>query len=182
MTPTAIPGKISGTSLSDFDALLDIDALQAWVGDQPGIPGSGPMTDIVQLQGGSQNNLFLIHRGQERFVLRRPPRHVRKGSNETMLREARVLTALAGSSVPHPEFYAVCPDESVIGACFYVMEALEGFSPSSKVPLPGNYGTDPAWRYEMRAELVRSAAALAAVDHRAVGLADFGKPDEWHER
>ena len=30
------------------------------------------------------------------MVLRRPPEHLRKNSNDTMLREARVLGALAG--------------------------------------------------------------------------------------
>jgi aminoglycoside phosphotransferase (APT) family kinase protein len=30
--------------------------------------------------------------------------------------------------------------------------------------------------------LVRAAAALGAVDHNAVGLADLGKPEGWHER
>jgi aminoglycoside phosphotransferase (APT) family kinase protein len=105
---------------------------------------------------------------------------MRPGSNDTMLREARVLAALAGSAVPHPAVYAVCADAAVIGACFYLMTALEGFAPSRE--LPGNYASDPAWRRAMGEELVRGAAALAAVDHEAVGLADLGKPDGWHER
>jgi aminoglycoside phosphotransferase (APT) family kinase protein len=114
------------------------------------------------------------------FVLRRPSKHLRPGSNETMLREARVLTALDGSAVAHPQLYASCDDATVIGACFYVMASLEGFAPSQQ--LPGNYASDPHWRRSMGEELVRGAAALGTLDHEAVGLGDLGKPEGWHER
>jgi len=60
------------------------------------------------------------------------------------------------------------------------MEPLEGFAPSQQ--LPGSYGTDPTWRRSMGEQLVRGAAALAAVDYKAVGLGDLGKPDGWHGR
>jgi aminoglycoside phosphotransferase (APT) family kinase protein len=167
------------SALEDFGGLIDWPRLQAWMASHD-LPGSGPVTGARKLAGGLQNNVFLIERGSSSFVLRRPSKHVRKGSNETMLREARVLAALAGSAVPHPEFYAVCADPSVIGTCFYLMEALEGFAPSQQ--LPESYATEPAWRRAMGEELVRGAAALGAVDFNAVGLADLGKPDGWHER
>jgi aminoglycoside phosphotransferase (APT) family kinase protein len=166
-------------ALSDFDGLLDWNQLNAWF-DSQSLPGSGRATQVERLSGGSQNNLFLITRGSERFVLRRPPLHPRANSNETMLREARVLKALTGSAVPHPHLHALCDDTSVIGACFYVMAPLEGFSPINE--LRGNYATNRLWREAMGEELVRAAVALAAVDHRAVGLGDLGKPENWHSR
>ena len=169
-------------TLDDFDGLLNIDNLQAWMEAETGVPGKGPITEIQKLTGGSQNNLFLISRGGEKMVLRRPPRHIRKGSNETMLREARITKALAGSEVPHATLYGACADESVIGCAFYVMQPLTGFSPSTREPLPGSYGTDPSWRRAMGAEFMRCSAALQAVDYKAVGLGDFGKPDNWHAR
>lgn len=174
MTDTAAQG-----SLAEFGELIDWAALDAWIARQP-IPGAGPVTAARRLKGGVQNIVLLLERGDTRLVLRRPGKHVRPGANETMLREARILRALAGTAVPHPELYAVCDDEAVIGACFYVMAPLEGFAPSGE--LPGDYSTDPAWRRAMGEELVRAAAALAAVDPAAVGLADLGKPDNWHER
>ncbi|MES2025620.1 MAG: phosphotransferase family protein [Pseudomonadota bacterium] len=166
-------------SLSDFDGLLNWASLQDWVATQS-LPGTGPITAVNKLSGGSQNNIFLLSRKDASFVLRRPPKHLRANSNETMLREARVLAALKGSAVPHPEFHAVCADESVIGSAFYVMEALDGFMPIGA--LPGKYAIDPQWRRAMGPEMVKAAAALAAVDYQAVGLADFGKPDNWLER
>ncbi len=174
MSDPAVP-----TTPDDFGGLIDWDKLNAWLATQD-VPGTGPVTGAKKLAGGLQNNVFLIERSGASFVLRRPSKHMRPGSNETMLREARVLKAIAGSAVPHPEFYAVCDDPSVIGACFYLMAGLEGFAPSQQ--LPGNYATDPSWRAAMGAELVRGAAALAAVDYQAVGLGDMGKPDGWHER
>src|SRR5271170_5259592 len=165
--------------LSDFGGLLNWGRLQAWIQSR-NLPGSGPATQVQQLAGGSQNNLFLISRGEGRLVLRRPPLHPRANSNEIMRREARVLMALANSNVPHPRVYAICDDPSVLGVCFYVMEPLEGFSPMNE--LPGEYATNRSWRRAMGAEFVRAAAALGAVDYRAVGLADFGKPEDWHGR
>ncbi|RJF91689.1 phosphotransferase family protein [Noviherbaspirillum saxi] len=167
------------TLLPDFDGLLDWPRLQEWIIAQP-LPGSGPVTAIERLSGGSQNNLFLLSRKDARFVLRRPPKHLRANSNQTMLREARVLSALKGSAVPHPEFFAACADETVIGAAFYVMAPLDGFTPIGK--LPGGYASEPEWRRAMGIEMVTAAAALGAVDHETVGLRDFGKPDNWLER
>ncbi len=165
--------------LDDFGGLIDWPRLDAWLATQD-VPGAGPVTDVRKLAGGVQNNVFLIERGTQALVLRRPSKHVRPGSNETMLREARVLRALRGSAVPHPEIHASCDDLDVIGVAFYLMQPLEGFAPSQE--LPGAYATDATWRRAMGDALVRGAAALAAVDHVAVGLADLGKPDGWHER
>jgi aminoglycoside phosphotransferase (APT) family kinase protein len=162
-----------------FEGLIDWPRLTEWIASHD-VPGSGPITGAKKLAGGLQNTVFLLERGSDSFVLRRPSRHVRQGSNETMLREARVLRALAGSAVPHPEIYASCDDPAIIGACFYLMAPLEGFAPSQQ--LPGSYATDPVWRRAMGEELVRGAVALGAVDYKAVGLADLGKPEAWHER
>ncbi|HMK84486.1 MAG TPA: phosphotransferase family protein [Steroidobacteraceae bacterium] len=165
--------------LDDFGGLIDWPRLNAWL-DSHDAPGSGPVTAARKLAGGVQNNVLLLERGGESFVLRRPGKHLRANSNETMLREARVLKALAGSAVPHPDLYALCDDPSIIGACFYLMAPLEGFAPSG--PLPGEYATAAMWRRRMGEELVRAAAALAALEPKAVGLEGLGKPDDWHER
>lgn len=165
--------------LDDFDGLLCWPQLNDWV-EAADLPGSGPVTSVDRIVGGSQNNLFLLRRKETELVLRRPPRHIREGSNETMLREARLLVALASSNVPHAVLRGSCNDLEVIGATFYVMDRLDGFSPQGQ--LPGQYGTDPSWRREMGAAFVRSAVALGDIDYRAVGLEDYGKPDDWHSR
>lgn len=166
-------------ALDDFGGQIDWERLNRWL-DAQGVPGAGPVTAVRKLAGGLQNSVFLITRGEQEMILRRPGKHLKPKSNETMLREARVLTALEGSAVPHPTVIATCDDPEVIGACFFLMEPLEGFAQSGE--LPGQYATDSSWRRAMGEELVKAAAALGAVDHVAVGLANLGKPDQWHER
>ena len=165
--------------LDDFDGLLNWDNLQDWIAAND-LPGSGPVDSAVPILGGSQNALFMLTRGAERLVLRRPPKHLRPNNNETMRREARVLGALAGSDVPHAAIYGACDDESVIGATFYIMAPLDGFSPSGA--LPEAYASNADWRRQMGAEMIRASAALSRIDYLAAGLGDFGKVDNWHGR
>jgi aminoglycoside phosphotransferase (APT) family kinase protein len=157
---------------------VDLEALRAWM-DREGL-GSGPIEDVQQLAGGTQNVLVHFRRDGRDHVLRRPPLHKRANSDETMRREARVLAALAGSDVPHPGLIAACPDTDVLGAAFYLMEPIDGFNPASGLPEP--HRSDAAMRRAMGFSMVDAIAALALVDHEAVGLGDFGKPEGWLER
>lgn len=141
--------------------------------------GSGPIAEIVPLSGGTQNILLRLRRGERCFVLRRPPRHPRPESNSTMLREARMLAALGATRVPHPRLIATCPDEDILGVVFYLMEPVEGFSPTGGLPA---LHRDPIVQHRMGLALVEGIVALGAVDHVEVGLGDFGKPDRYLER
>ncbi len=157
---------------------VDLSALRSWM-DEQGL-GSGPIEHVRQLAGGTQNVLVRFTRDGRDHVLRRPPVHKRANSDETMRREARVLAALAGSDVPHPGLIAVCPDTDVLGAAFYLMEPIEGFNPAAGLPEP--HRSDPAMRRAMGLSMVAAIAALARVDHEAVGLGDLGRPEGWLER
>jgi aminoglycoside phosphotransferase (APT) family kinase protein len=157
---------------------VDLVRLAAWM-DGAGLP-PGPITGVERLTGGTQNVLLLFHRGGRRFVLRRPPPHKRANSDETMRREARVLAALAATDVPHARLIAACPDESVLGAAFYLMEPVDGANPT--VELPAGYLQSPRWRYQLGLAMAEGAAAIATVDHAAVGLSDLGRADGYLER
>lgn len=158
--------------------LVDLARLSAWM-DDVDLP-RGPLEEVEQLAGGTQNILVRFSRGGHSYVLRRPPPHLRKNSNETMRREARVLAALAGTDVPHPRFIAGCPETEVLGASFYLMEPVDGFNPTQG--LPEFHRSDPALRHRMGLSLVDGIAALGRVDHEAVGLGDFGRPEGYLER
>jgi aminoglycoside phosphotransferase (APT) family kinase protein len=160
-----------------LDGLVDLERLNEWMSGQD-LPGDGPVTGALRLQGGSQNNIYLLQRGDAQMVLRRPPEHLRKNSNDTMLREARVLGALAGSLVPHPELFGSCADLDVIGTCFYLMAPIDGFTPLGEP----SYADDPAWPRHLAEEMAEGAAQLGLIDHEAVGLGDFGKSENWLER
>jgi aminoglycoside phosphotransferase (APT) family kinase protein len=153
--------------------------LVSWL-DGQGL-GAGPLQEVNLLGGGSQNVLLRFRRADREYVLRRGPEHKRANTDETMRREARILAALAGSAVPHPALIAACPDETVIGGAFYLMEPVEGFQPAFAWPHAPHSDHD-AMQYEMGLEMARAIGELGRLDHTAIGLADFGKPDGWLER
>jgi aminoglycoside phosphotransferase (APT) family kinase protein len=142
--------------------------------------GAGPISNITRLAGGTQNILIRFRRDGRDFVLRRPPAIPRPGNNETMRREARVLAALAGTDVPHPRLIAACGEDDVLGAAFYLMEPIDGFNAVNG--LPALHASRPDIRRRMGFALVEGAAAVGAIDHNAVGLADFGRSDGFLQR
>lgn len=157
---------------------VNLGALQRWM-DIQGV-GAGPVADARLLSGGTQNILMRFRRGDTGYVLRRPPPVPRANSNDTMRREARVLAALEGSAVPHPQLIAACAEEDVLGVAFYLMEPVDGFNPSQG--LPPFHANDAAARHRIGLSMVEAIAALGALDYRAVGLEGFGRPDNYLER
>jgi aminoglycoside phosphotransferase (APT) family kinase protein len=158
---------------------VDLDAVADWMSEQR--LGEGPLDDVSAVTGGTQNVMLRFSRSGRDYVLRRGPRHLRPRSNSVILRETRVLAALAGSDVPHPRLIATCDDTSVLGdAVFYLMEPIEGFNAGEG--LPPLHAGDSDVRFQMGLSMADALAKLGAVDHVAVGLADFGKPDGFLER
>lgn len=158
--------------------LVDLEALARWMADQ-GL-GAGPITEVVQLTGGSQNVLLRFRRDGREYVLRRPPLNPRRDGSDTMRREARVLRALKGSDVPHAGLIADCPDASVLGAAFYLMEPLDGFN--AAVGMPALHAQSPTARRAMGLSVIEGLSRIALIDYEAVGLGDFGKPEGFLER
>jgi len=158
---------------------MDLEPVARWMSSKN--LGAGPLEDVTELSGGTQNIMLRFTRSGRGYVLRRGPRHLRPRSNAVMLRETRVLAALAGTDVPHPRLIATCDDPEVLGdAVFYLMEPVDGFNAGEG--LPALHAGDPAVRHEMGLSMAESLAKLGAVDHVAVGLADYGKPEGFLER
>src|SRR5207247_10572614 len=80
------------------------------------------------------NITFLVKRGEDRCVLRRPPRPPLPPSAHDVLREWRLLDAVKNTTIRAPRTLLACGDESVIGAPFYVMEYVEGSVITSEIP------------------------------------------------
>ncbi|MFN0095017.1 MAG: phosphotransferase family protein [Dehalococcoidia bacterium] len=158
--------------------VVDFDILTTWM-DAQGL-GSGPITDVAPILGGSQNVLLRFQRAGREYVLRRGPEHLRPASNNVIRREMRLLAALDGTGVRAPGFIAGCPDETVMGgAVFYLMEPVDGYSVN--LGLQEDQRTPEAVR-ELALDVVRASAELGRVDHAAVGLSDYGKPEGFLER
>ena len=158
--------------------LVNLDDLATWM-DGQGL-GSGQIVNVVHLTGGSQNVLLRFKRSGREYVLRRPPLNPRHDGSDTMRREARVLKALAGSDVPHAGLIAACDDAAVLGAAFYLMEPLDGFN--AAVEMPSLHAGSPQARHAMGISVIKGLSRIALIDHQAVGLGDFGKPEGFLER
>jgi aminoglycoside phosphotransferase (APT) family kinase protein len=158
---------------------VDLRAVEAWM-VRTGL-GKGPIEKAEPLLGGTQNVMARIVQEGREYVLRRGPLHPRAGSNASILREQRVLRALAGTAVPHPRWIAGCDDPEILdGAVFYLMEPVDGFNAGIELPAP--FAEDGALRRQMGLSMIDALAELGAVDHVEVGLADFGKPEGFLER
>jgi aminoglycoside phosphotransferase (APT) family kinase protein len=160
---------------NDRPPLLVMEPLLSFL-DQQGLGDGEP--EIAPIGDGHSNATYLFERGGARFVLRRPPRPPIPPSANDMLREARVLAALHGRARV-PEVLAVCDDESVLGAPFYVMEMVEGFVVTTEMPAVLD---TPEQRRRTAHELIDAMVEVHGVDWRAAGLEGFGKPEGYLER
>ncbi|WP_156371791.1 phosphotransferase, partial [Mycobacterium sp. UM_11] len=107
---------------------LDAGVLGRWL-DSNGAPGNGEPPRLEQLKGGSQNTLYLLDRGGERMVLRMPGARADAARIDGLLREIRLVRALSGTDVPHAALIAADDTGTVLGMPFYVMQAIDGWSP-----------------------------------------------------
>lgn len=136
--------------------------------------GTGPL-EAERIGAGHSNVTFVIRRGAERFVLRRPPRPPLPPSAHDVLREARLLTALVGTGVRVPRVLLAHDDEAALGVPFYVMELLDGVVLDTELP-PGLDTPDECRR--IGTELVDALVELHAVPPPE-GL---GRPSGYLER
>ncbi|HEX2071380.1 MAG TPA: phosphotransferase family protein [Thermoleophilaceae bacterium] len=140
--------------------------------------GSGAI-EAERIGDGHSNVTYLVRRGGERFVLRRPPRPPLPPSAHDVLREAQLLTALTDTATRAPRVLAVCDDLSVLGVPFYVMEEVAGTVITDAVPPALD---TPAERARIGEDLVDALVEIHAVDWQAAGLDGFGKPSGYLER
>ncbi|MFJ8749038.1 phosphotransferase family protein [Streptomyces sp. NPDC102441] len=158
---------------------LDAATLSRWM-DKKSLPGAGELAGIKPLSGGSQNELYEISRGGSSLALRRPSRAT-PGQAKVLMREARLLKAIADTDVPHARLLAASDGADVLDRPFYLMELVDGWSPMQggwAAPFDTGLGA----RAGLARELVDGAARMARVDWKAVGLEGFGKPDGFLDR
>ncbi len=129
---------------------------------------------------GHSNVTYLVRRADgTEVVVRRPPRPPLPPSAHDVLREARLLGALQGTPARVPRVLAVGADPEILGSPFYVMERVPG--EPIVFTLPPALDT-PAERRRVAEELIDALVEVHAVDWRAAGLEDFGKPTGYLER
>ena len=157
---------------------LDVGRLREYLANAlPGAPGE---LSVEQFLHGHSNLTYLIKSGADEWVLRRPPFGNRVKTAHDMGREYRILSRLCHVYSPAPRPVLYCDDDAVLGAPFYLMERRRGVilrgSPSPDRPIP------PDLVRRLCETLVDRMAELHALDYRAAGLEDVGKPQGYIER
>ena len=171
------------TIVHDLAALAPTGPLTGWLDANVPQLGKGPLTTTV-LSGGTSNVVLTIDRGERPMVLRRPPAIPPPGAEKGVLREARILTALGRTEVPHPACHGSCDDSAVIGAPFYVMDMVDGWAPNlrdEKIHNAPPFDRMP-YIYGLPFAILDGLIALANVDYQAIGLEGYGKPDNFLAR
>src|SRR6202045_999459 len=137
----------------------------------------GPLT-VLQFKGGQSNPTYRLDTPGRSYVMRRRPFGKLLPSAHAVDREFRVIAALSKQGFPVAKAYALCTDDAVIGATFYIMSMEEGrvfWDP----PLPSQ---TPDARRKIFTSKIETLARLHSYDPQAIGLGDFGKPGNYFAR
>ena len=139
---------------------------------------------VEQFSGGHANLTYLVRfagpEGDRELVLRRPPLGPVAPKSHDMRREYKVLSKLADHFAPAPRAYALCEDESVMGAIFIVMERRRGVVVRGLFPQVLERHENA--RRRMSDALIDTMADFHGVDYGAIGLSDLGHPEGYVER
>ncbi len=155
---------------------LDEAALEAWL--KANVEGyEGPLT-LNQFKGGQSNPTYQLATPKRKYVLRKKPGGKLLPSAHAVDREFRVISALYPTGFPVARPYALCADDSVLGAMFYVMEMVEGRVLWNGA-LPELEKADRRRVYENK---IATLAKLHNTDYEQIGLGDYGKPGNYFAR
>ncbi len=138
---------------------------------------SGPLT-AQQFKGGQSNPTYLLTTPQRRYVLRRKPPGNLLPSAHAVDREYKVIAALYPQGFPVAEPIILCNDPDVIGTAFYVM----GFADGRVIWEPDMPGATAAERAATFDAMNATIAKLHSFDPQAIGLADFGRGENYVAR
>ncbi|MEO0389244.1 MAG: phosphotransferase family protein, partial [Pseudomonadota bacterium] len=159
---------------------LDLDRVAVWA--EAAIPGFRGPVRAEKTPEGQSNPTYVLTARSGRYVLRRKPLGPILPSAHAVEREFRVMRALgrapAPTGVPVPRMLAFCDDDGVIGSPFFIMEHVAGRTFVD----PRCPGLTPEARTALYRAMARTLAALHRVDIAALGLTDFGRPNDYFAR
>ncbi len=160
----------------DFD--FDITAFRDWLATTT---GNNADLDVTSIRGGGSCEMFRIDGLAEPWVVRRAPVSAVADTAHQVVREARIIEALATSAVPVPSVLGVCADVGVLGAPFFMMSFVDGHV-VRRAGLPPAYVDDPSTQPAIGQQLVDVLVALHAFDWRSSTLADLSRPEAFLSR
>ena len=128
-----------------------------------------------QFAGGLANLNYLIHLDGKPAVLRRPPMGDLPPGAYDMAREFRILSRLPDALPFIARGLHLCDDPTVIGQRFQIIEYRAGLV--IREHLPPELAHRPDVGARLSQVLLETIAAIHAVDTKAVGLDDLGRPE-----
>jgi aminoglycoside phosphotransferase (APT) family kinase protein len=157
---------------------LDEEKVSAWLAEH--VEGATPPFEFRLIAGGRSNLTYAADDSAgHHYVVRRPPLGHVLATAHDMAREHRLIAAVGTTSVPVAPALALCTDESVNGAPFYVMGFVDGVVMDSPEKAAGIADEQ---RVAASHHLIDVLADLHAVDVDAVGLGDLARREAYIER
>ena len=176
MSPIDRQATFSGTKAVTAALQIDADRLAGYLTRH--LPDIGAPLTVRQFKGGQSNPTYLIAAPARRLVLRRKPPGKLLPSAHAVDREYRVLEALSRQNFPVATPLLYCADEAVIGTPFYVMDFVDG----RVFWEPAMPQSQPAERAAVYDAMNATLARLHGFDPAALGLADFGRGENYVAR
>jgi aminoglycoside phosphotransferase (APT) family kinase protein len=138
--------------------------------------------EIRQFEGGQSNPTFVVggkNLGSEhQYVVRKKPPGNLLQSAHLIEREFKVMQALKTTEVAVPTVHLFCEDPDILGTPFYVMDYIHGrVFRDPKLP-----DLNPQERASVYDAMNSMLAKLHKVNWKEVGLADFGKSENYVAR
>ncbi len=174
----AIDRQQAFTGTKEVVGALRFDAarLAAWL--ERHVQGFAGQLTVKQFKGGQSNPTYLLETPARRYVLRRKPPGKLLPSAHAVDREYRVIRALHGQIFPVAEPLVYCDDAGVAGTPFYLTSFVDGrvfWEPQ----MPGSNAAERGAVYGAMGETI---ARLHAFDPEDIGLAGFGKGENYVAR
>jgi len=160
------------------EAAVDAAGIERWFGEL-GLEFAGPLRfDRIGL---GQSNLTYVVSDEagRRWVLRRPPLCQLLASAHDVVREARIMAALADTDVPAPRILGVTHDDAVSDVPVVLMEFIDGQVVDTMAIAES---LTPQRRRAITDSMPRTLAKIHAVDLNRVGLADLASHKPYAQR
>lgn len=178
MAPQSPSGLIDSAGPVRPDEALPLERLLPWIAAR--IPEATGAPEISQYAGGASNWTYRLKFEGADLILRRPPAGTRAKSAHDMAREYRLQATLAPHFPLVPPMRALCEEEDVIGAEFYLMDRLEGIIPRKN--LPRGLDLPPQDVRRMCENVLDALIALHGVDIQSANLAHLGAGEGYARR
>lgn len=158
---------------------INQSSLESYFADH--VEGAESPLTFEMIIGGHSNLTYRVTDAKgTRFVLRRPPTGSVLATAHDMSREHRILSGLGKSAVPVPRTLALCQDDAVNDAPFYVMNYVEGDVLVGADQTAAAVPEDK--RQALGLHIIEVLSHLHNIEPNDVGLGDLGRREAYLSR